>query len=253
MDIYLGGLLWVFFAAAAGGMIGYLAWRWGLNEDGQDNNEAVGQVFVIISGLHAVLVAFVLITLFDAVDAARDGAYKEAESLVAASWAADALPEPVPTEVNRLSAAYARTVTQQEWPRMHEGGEIPGPGWAELDQLRIAISQASAEDDWQKDRKTEAANQLWNVYQERQHRLMVHHDRGVGAVVWFVLIAGTLATLILPNLFGGTRLLTHVIIMSTLTGALMLLLFAIFQLQNPFSGGSKLDPEAFQSAIERLG
>jgi hypothetical protein len=265
MDSYVSGLLWVLGAVAAGALIGYLIRYFGLNagrsstddedddEAHENNNGAVGQVFVIVSGLHAVLVAFVLITLFDAVDSTRDGSYREAQSLVAASWAADSLPEPVPTEVNRLSTAYARTVAQQEWPRMRGGGEVTGPGWEQLNQLRVAIAQSAAEDDWQVDRKTEAANQLWQVYQERQNRLTVSNDRGVVAVVWLVLVIGTLATFILPNLFSGTRFVTHLVIVSTLAGVLMLLLFAIFQLQNPFSGGSRIEPDAFRWAIERLG
>ena len=71
--------------------------------------------------------------------------------------------------------------------------------------------------------------------------------------MWFVLIIGSVVCLILPNLFGGTRLFPHVLLASTLAGALALMLFAIYQLQNPFSGGTRIDPSAFSWALERLG
>lgn len=77
-------------------------------------------------------------------------------------------------------------------------------------------------------------------------------DNNVGMVVWFVLIGGSVIFVLLPNLFGGTKSLTHVVIVSTLAAATTLLLFAIFQLQNPFAGGSKVGPDAFRQAIERL-
>jgi hypothetical protein len=259
MNVYLSGLLWVTGAVVGAGGIAYLVRRFGRHEGRRDNNDPAGQVFTIVSGLHAVLVAFVLISLFDAVSAAYDGSYQEAESLVAASWAADSLEEPARTRVRELSASYADTVVQQEWPWMRDGARITdgrqvvGSGWAQLDQLRVAVAEATTTDDWQADRKVEAANQLLQVYQERQSRLTAAFDRGVVAVVWLVLIIGTGLSILLPTLFGGTRMTTHVVIVATLAGTLTLLLFSIYQLQNPFSGGARIEPDAFKWAIDRLG
>jgi len=87
-------------------------------------------------------------------------AQTEADSLVAATWAADALPEATKDRVHQLAAAYARTVEDQEWPRLADGGEVPATGATQLDQLRLAVAEAPADGDWQLDRKTEASNQL---------------------------------------------------------------------------------------------
>jgi hypothetical protein len=252
MNIFVAGSLWVAGAAVAGGLIAYLVRRFGWDEGRPDNNDAAGQVFTIVGGLHAVLVAFVLISLFDSVGAASHDAQAEADSLVAATWAADALPSETKDRVHQLAVAYARTVAEQEWPRLADGGAVPATGWTQLDQLRRAVAEAQTDGDWQIERKTEAANQLWSVYQARQQRL-AGSGGGIGAVVWFALILGSLITaILLPNLFGGTRLAAHVIIVSTLAGTITLLLFAIHQLQNPFGGGAKVPPEAFTSALERL-
>ncbi|WP_410597690.1 hypothetical protein [Amycolatopsis sp. lyj-23] len=253
MNIFVAGSLWVAGAAAVAGVIAYLVRRFGWDEGRPDNNDAAGQVFTIVGGLHAVLVAFVLISLFDSVNDASQNAQTEADSLVAATWAADALPAETKDRVHQLAAAYARTVEEQEWPRLADGGPVPATGATQLDQMREAVTAAPADGDWQLDRKTEASNQLWSVYQAREQRLAHSGAGGVGAVVWFALILGSLITaILLPNLFGGTRLAAHIIIVSTLAGTITLLLFAIYQLQNPFSGGAKVAPEAFTSALERL-
>jgi hypothetical protein len=253
MNIFVAGGLWVAGAALVGGVIAYLVRRFGWDEGRPDNNDAAGQVFTIVGGLHAVLVAFVLISLFDSVGGATQDAQTEADSLIAATWAADALPAETKDRVHQLAVAYARTVEQQEWPRLSDGGEIPATGWTQLDQMRQAVAAAEVDGDWQIDRKTEASNQLWAVYQARTQRLNNAGGGGVGAVVWFALILGSLITaILLPNLFGGTRLAAHVIIVSTLAGTITLLLFAIYQLQNPFSGGARISPEAFTGALERL-
>lgn len=253
MSTYLVGALWVFGAALIAGAVGYLVRRIGQDEGRSSNNDAAGQVFTIVNGLHAVVLAFVLVKLFDVVSDARDGTYREAQALVSVAWAVDALEPGAGQQVRDLGARYARTVIDQEWPVMRIGGEVTGPGWAQLDRIRATVLAAGSQGDWQDGRKTEAADQLGQVYQERQERLTRAFDEGVVAVVWFVLILGSVVCVVLPNLFGGTRLGPHVLLVSTLAGALALMLFAIHQLQNPFSGGSSIDPDAFRWALDRLG
>lgn len=255
MNVFVAGFLWVVCALVVGAGIAYSVRRYGLDEGRRDNNDAAGQAFTIVGGLHAVVIAFVLISLFDAANAAREGADSEARSLVTATWAAESLPDPTPAQVRDLARAYAETVMNQEWPRMREGAEVPDQGWAQLDKLRAAVDAAAipSDDEWLVDQKTEAASDLRNVYEARQARLNAVGDNQVGPVLWFVLAAGSFVFVLLPNLFGGTRSLTHIIIVSTLAAATALLCFAIYQLQNPFAGGAKVGPDAFSQAIARLG
>jgi hypothetical protein len=253
MGIYAAGLFWVLGAAVVAGVVAYVVRRVGETHGVVENNEAAGQVFTIVGGLHAVLLAFVLISLFDAVSHAEEGAYREADSLVAASWAADALPEPTRSEVRDLSVSYASTVLDNEWALMREGNSDMGEqGWRDLEQMRSAISQATAADEWQNDQKTEAADKLWEVYQARQERLDAAGSEGVSDVVWFALLAGSVMSVSLPLLFGGPRPKTHILIVAILAGTLSLLLFATHQLQNPYSGGAKVGPDAFESVLARL-
>lgn len=253
MNVYMTGLLWVAGATITGALIAYLVRRYGLDEGRPDNNDAAGQAFTIVGGLHAVVVAFVLISLFDAASTVRDGSYQETQSLVSASWAARSLPEPAHSQVPALARQYAQTVVRQEWPQL-ENGEMPGEdGWTLLSRMRASLdATALPDDDWLVNEKTEAATDLTTVYRQRQARLNAVRDNNVGAVLWFVLAIGSVIFVLLPNLFGGTKQATHVIIVSALAAMTTLLLYAIFQLQNPFAGGAKVQPDAFNQAIVRL-
>ena len=251
MNIYLSGLIWAIGVAALVGIGTVFVHRF-MSADARSSNDAVGQVFTIVGGLHAVLMAFVLISLFDAVSTVRDGAHTEANSLVAVYWAGDSLSEPAKGAIQGLTKSYARTVIDQEWPKMRNGEAVAGSGWAILDRLRATIDAAPADGDWQQARKTEAASQLWNIYQARQARLTAAGNEGVSTVVWLALLAGSLLSIALPYLLDVRKLTTHIVLMSALASAIALLLFAIFQLQNPFSGGAKIGPDAFTSAIDRL-
>jgi hypothetical protein len=251
MNIYAAGLLWVAGSAALAALIAYLIRKYGEDEGREANNTAASTVFSIVGGLNAVLVAFVLIALFDAVGKASDDSYREADGLVAAVWAADSLPDATKDKVRQLSRAYASNVIDKEWPRMQDGTAVDPVGWGQLDEMRLAVSNTQTDDGWQTDRKTEAATQLWDVYQARQSRLNASGN-GVTEVVWFTLIAGCLLALALPLTFGGPRARAQVVIVATLAATMALLLFATYQLQNPFSGGAQVGPDAFRAALDRL-
>ncbi|MBV8932824.1 MAG: hypothetical protein JO285_09790, partial [Kutzneria sp.] len=135
MDIYLQGLLWVLGIGIVTGGLTALFHRWTAGEGRVLNNEVVGGVFTIVGGLHAVLVAFVLISLFDGASGAHDNAQQEANALVAASWAADSLPDPARTKIHELAHEYAMTVRDKEWPQMRSGQLVVGPGEQQLAQL----------------------------------------------------------------------------------------------------------------------
>jgi hypothetical protein len=250
VSIYVVGLLWVLGVGLVAGGLAYLVRRIGETQGVVDNNEAAGQVFTLVGGLQAVLLAFVLISLFDGTTAAEDGSYKEADSLVAAVWAARELPdsEGVTTEAR----TYVREVIEREWPRMSEGGDIDDAGWSTLERLRAEVAAAPATDEWTVDQKNEASDQLWSVYQQRQERLNAATGGGVNSVVWFALVAGAIMAVALPLLFGGPKPATHILIVSILAGTMTLLLFATQQLQNPYGGGAQVGPAAFESALERL-
>ncbi|MBP2335138.1 hypothetical protein JOF41_001316 [Saccharothrix coeruleofusca] len=252
MNLYLLSALWVGGAAIGAAVLAYLIRRFWAHEERARNNEAAGQVFTIVAGLNAVLMAFVLIALFDAAKEADDASYREADGLVAAAWASDSLPAGTGEQVRALARAYATTVINDEWPRMSGGAAVPSTGWSQLDRLRQAVARAQVDDEWQVERKTEAAHQLWLVYEARQDRLDAAGS-GVDAVVWFTLLLGSVLSIGLPLLFGGPSVRAHVIIVGTLTATIALLLYATYQMQNPFGGGADVDPGAFRAALERFG
>lgn len=249
MSLYVIGLTWVVGVAVLAGGLAYVVRRIGATEGFVENNEAAGQVFTLVGGLQAVLLAFVLISLFDGTSAAEDGSYKEADSLVAAVWAADALP--AGNQAATEARAYAREVIAREWPRMAEGQDVDDAGWDALEKLRATVAASPATDDWSVSRKTEAVNQLWQVYESRQDRLNASGG-GVNSVVWFALVVGALMAVALPILFGGPKPATHIFIVSILAATMTMLLFSTQQLQNPYGGGAQVGPAAFESALDRL-
>jgi hypothetical protein len=251
VHIYLIGAAWVIGVALLAGLAAHVTRRFTEKEGRAANNESAGQVFTIVGGLHAVLIAFVLIGLFDSVGAARDTSYQEANSLVATVWAGNELPPATSARIRELAVSYAHQAINTEWSQMAAGGPVNTAGWNTIIEMQQTISDAQTTSTWQDSRKAEASTQLLSVYQNRQQRLN-DATSGVSAVIWFALIIGSLLSLGLPLLFGGPKVRAHILIVSTMAAALAVLLFAIYQLQNPFAGGASIGPDAFQSALGRL-
>lgn len=252
----MSGLFWILGAGAVAAGAAVFIHRVTSGADRSVNNSVAGQVFTIVAGLHAVLMAFVLISLFDSVASARAEANREANALVAISWAAESLPEPAHTRVDQITTRYSDIVVTEEWPQMRGSGKINGSaGWQQLDQLRAVIEETRADpdDEWQASRKDAASEQLWDVYQARQTRLNAADSNGISTVVWFALLFGSVLSMTLVYLHGGPKVVSQAIITGTLAAAITLLLFAIYQLQNPFAGGAAVEPDAFRAVLDRLG
>lgn len=251
MSIYLVGLLWMLGAmiVAAGLMI--VIRKYVSEAHRHASDEAASRVFTVVAGLEAVLLAFVLISLFDGVNSARSGSYQEADSLVAVYWDANLLPKPTSARIQELAVSYGRTVLGQEWPAMRNRATVGDSGKATLDELHDAIAAFVPTTYPQEDRQTQLTNDLSAVYQARQQRIAASTTR-VNPLIWTALIVGAILSVALTCLFGGEKLLVHVLISSVLAGTVTVLLFATFQLQDPFSGAAQLSPAAFSAALNQL-
>jgi hypothetical protein len=255
MNIYVSGLVSVLGSALIAVGIAYLLHRKNPAVNRASNNDSASNVFTIVGGLQAVLIAFVLISLFDNVSTVSTDSYTEANAMVAIYWDADSLPQPDQNKIHQLCLDYTNTVINTEWTQLQNGATtVTGPGWQQLQSLHSAITTAAVDnsDNWRLNEKTDAANQLWQVFQARQSRLSAASGGGVSLVVWLALIVGSLLTLALAYLFGGAKLIPHMIMVGVLAGTVALLLFAVYQMQDPFTGGAAVGPDAFTSALSRL-
>jgi hypothetical protein len=251
MSLFVSGLLWVGGVMIVTAILAVALRRWRQREGLASNNEVAGQVFTVVGGVNVVIAAFVLISLFDGMDTADKTTYDEANALVAVQWAGNSLAAADRARIQTLTRSYATEVSEREWPAMRSGREVGSEGWTVLAELQRTVEQAKTTSERQEDRRVEAANQVWNVYQARQLRL-TSSGSGVSAVVWFAILIGSVMSVALMFMFGGPGLYSYAFIVSMLSGAIGLLLFAIYQLQNPFSGGADVGPDAFLSALARL-
>jgi len=90
----------------------------------QPHNDVAGFIYAPLGVIYAVLLALVVIAVWEQYQAASETAEQESNALAEIFWLAHRLPEPEGTHLQELARSYAEEVVHKEYPLM-EQGEAP--------------------------------------------------------------------------------------------------------------------------------
>ena len=224
----------------------------------QPHNDVAGFIYAALGVIYAVLLALVVIAVWEEYDAASVTAEQEANALAEIAWLAHRLPEPEGTHIQELARSYAEEVVDKEWPLM-EQGEAPlmtqtqgtPAGWTLIDEIRANLQQFQPRTPADEQLYAEGLDQVQRLGDARRMRL-VAAEEGIPAVLWAVLIFGGVAAIGFTYLFGMDNTWAHRLMVVTLAAVIGLVLFTIGAMEHPFSGGARIGTEAFDLVLERL-
>ncbi len=216
----------------------------------EEHNDVAGFIYAVVGVVYAVLLAFVVIAVWEDYEAARDTTVREADELAEIFFVAHQLPEPERSRLQELSRSYARVVVEEEWALMAEGRASPR-AWETLDEIRGTVQGF--------DPRTEAGEVLYgeeldrvNALADARRERLLDAEVGLPAILWVVLVVGGLITVGFTYLFGLRSNVAHTLMVATLTAVLAMVLFAIGALEYPFSGTVRLQPLTFELVLERF-
>jgi hypothetical protein len=224
----------------------------------QRHNDVAGFIYAALGVIYAVLIALVVIAVWEEYEAASVTVEQEANAAAEIFWLADRLPEPRGTHIQDLVRSYAEEVVHREWPLM-EQGEAPlmtqqrgtPAGWTLIDDIRATIQEVQPQTPADEQLYAEGLDQVQRLADARRMRL-VAAEEGVPAVLWSVLIFGGVATVNFTYLFGLQNTWAHRLMVLTLAAVIGLVLFTIGAMEHPFSGGARIGTEAFDLILERF-
>jgi hypothetical protein len=87
----------------------------------REHNDVAGFIYGVVGVAYAVLLAFVVIVVWEEYERAKDTAETEANELTGVHFLADGFPDPERARVQELVRSYARVVVEGEWPMMDKG------------------------------------------------------------------------------------------------------------------------------------
>jgi protein-S-isoprenylcysteine O-methyltransferase Ste14 len=220
-------------------------------ERSREHNDVAGFIYSVVGVIYAVLLALVVIAAWEEQESARMTVRDEANGLAEVFWLAHRLPEPEGPRLQELARSYAAVVAEQEWELMAQGAGSSPEAWALMDEMRRVVQDMEVEtpsDQVLFEQGLVLVNELADARRAR----MVEAEEGVPAVLWAVLVLGGIVTVGFTYLFAMENTRTHRLMVAAVAALVALVLFAIVTLDYPFSGGTRIGPEAFELVLRRF-
>jgi hypothetical protein len=219
-------------------------------EKRQAHNDLIGWQLNIIGTTYAVILGFMLYTVWTDFGAANLNVDLEASALRNIYRLAEGLPEEQRVKLQLQARSYADAVITQDWPEMannqtpEESHEINQAMWKTLMTVKLATpSEIVAED--------HALSELSSLTEHRRTRLLQSGYR-LPTIFWGVLIIGAFLTIASASMFGSGNAFLHTLQVFSFTLLITLVLLAIADVNRPFRGWVHVSNYAFIRAQENM-
>ncbi len=210
------------------------------------NNEVAGFMFAAIGVVYAVLLAFVVIAVWDKFSEGQTTVAHESAAAAALFRYAEGA-EPEAAKFHARLVDYLKLAIERDWHAMKTDSE-DGETTHALDALyraAMALNRTGARGIAD---MTAVFTQLDNLTLARRVRL--HLSTGlVPDVIWFALFAGAGLTVLFSLFFGNPNELTQLAMTAILSIVLTSGLVVIISLDHPFSGPVHIAPESIEHVL----
>jgi hypothetical protein len=211
------------------------------------HKEVAGFLIAVLGALYSVLLAFVVVAMWEAFEEADRVAQSEADQLVSLYRDANAFSDDR-EDLRTSIRGYADSVVDEEWPSMAEDQrEAPETDLALarlFDGYRAVEPQGAAEEVFLRN----DLDRLDDVTEARRERIAAAATE-LPRPLWNVLIAGCVITVGFSLLFPVKSALVQGVMVGALGALTALMLFLVVSLDLPFTGDLAVEPDAMREAI----
>jgi hypothetical protein len=212
-----------------------------------ENNEVTGVVISILGGIYGIVLAFVIVVLWEQFQAAQNLVQSEAVNVAQIVRDAGAFPEPARGSVVRSAGDYVHSVVEQEWPRMSSGIDSRSTREA-LDRLYGAVVAYEPQTQVEQAFYAEIAGKLDEIVFSRRQR--VHQATYELPPVLEALIGfGALLMIAVMYFFGTRSTRIHVFMSAAVAALLAFNLLLVLLLEHPFAGEVAVRSTPFRQGV----
>ena len=236
--LIVGGIT---FVALAGALV---VRRWANVEVLERHNEVAGFIYAVVGVLYAVVLGFTAVIVWERYDQAQAEVEKEANALGDLFRDAQAFPDDTRKELETKLRSYARLVVEKEWPAMAEHQSSPEALEA-YNQIWQTYYRFTPQKEQERVWYSQSLTRLNQLGDQRRLRMLSSRSGGVPAVMWWVLLGSGAITIGFSYLFGTKNTVAQVLMTAGLALTIALVLLSILDLEEPFAGISRIQPDAF--------
>lgn len=216
-------------------------------ETRRKDTDTVGLTFAIVAVVYAVLIAFIVVDVFETSAKGEQIATAEANKLSNLMLDSSGLPPQIAGEVRADLDQYIDIVVKSEWPSQRAGklsDAVFEPGWTVLAHLstRLAVFEPSTMG--QNVNKGEMLHTMNELIKARRSRILAAGEH-LPLVVWQILLLAGAVAVGYTYLFGAHSFGIHVAITGLISATIALVFVLIIALDYPFRGEVSVGDEAF--------
>jgi hypothetical protein len=213
----------------------------------EGHNDVLVPIFLTSGTIYAVLLAFLVIAVWETYGAAKDNTAEEASTLATLYRQTNGLPDKQEHQLRVLLRDYTEAVAKDEWPIQAINGGASTKARQAVGEIyraykkmdpRVATSPVAVE----------FLQTMRLVAADRDKRRLQATDELPG-VLWFGLILGGLIVIGMSFLLYMEVTWPHVLITALMSALIGTLLFITMLLNHPFSGPLAIHPDAFEHSI----
>jgi hypothetical protein len=219
-------------------------------ENRRNYNDLIGWQLSTLGTTYAVILGFMLYTVWTSFGQADLNVDLEANSVLNIYRLGEGLPEPQRTELQTLALSYVDAVINRDWPQMakseapDQSGGITADMWKTVMSVRATSSTEQTAED-------HALSELSSLNQHRLTRLLESTTR-LPNVLWCVLLVGGALTIIAACLFGEGSVKLQSLQVFSFSLLVSLSLVAIADIHRPFHGLIHVGDHAFRRAQQSM-
>jgi Protein of unknown function (DUF4239) len=241
------GLFCIFcvVALSIGGLLGVR--RWLQATDLKIHHDVTDPLSQVVGMMFAVLLGFMVSDAMQRFEQARSTVQQEAASLADIHNLAGGFQPKSRNHLRKLCISYADEIINNEWPLLAQKkiSLATIKTYRDLWQECITYQPAGQSDS---NIQQVMLNSLTAMSDARRLRIEALHN-GLPFALWWVLLAGGLATIIFTYFFGVKNIKLQVVMTAIVTLVICLNIFLLYSYDDPFSGDVMVHPTAFEADL----
>jgi hypothetical protein len=211
------------------------------------DTETVGLTYAIVAVVYAVLIALIVVDVFETFAQGDSIATAEANKLSNLMLDSAGLPTQVGAAVRADVLQYIDLVVKKEWPSQEAGkldAAVFDPGWTVLAEMDKELAVFEPTTLGQNVNKGEMLHAMNDLIKARRSRIIAAGEH-LPDVVWQILLLGGVVAVGYTYLFGAHTFGIHVAITGLIAATISLVFVLIITLDYPFRGEVSVSSEAF--------
>jgi hypothetical protein len=215
-------------------------------------NEVPGFLYAVVGVIYGVMLAFIVLVVWERYAATDQAVTTEAADLVTVFRDTQAFPEPMRQQAQDALRAYAHEVVANEWRSWITDGHIVphtrpdplNPVWEVYRQVHEGGELEPTE--------VEHATERLHELERQRHLRHLSAEATLPPVYWPVIIIGFLMTVGFSYFFRLENLVLQAAMTGLLAAVLAGVLLLIVSLNEPFTGPVPVEPAPFEHALDHF-